>query len=286
MEIAIAVFTGITVFLLILLIATLLSKENIILINKEKLTVDHMCNRIIKTEPEVLADKLGIQTDKYMFNCNLLGIEPNLEKLIITRILSVVITVLGILMAILLNTPIISLFIGLVTTVITILVFLAPTATINDHAQKKKEQFESEIPRFLDLFQTAIKINLPVATAIKMTAESIDGILSEELLKALVVTELGTSNWQDSLYDIAQKYEIDSFSDFVLDIVTAFQKGSDITESVERQSRNIKSSSLLGAKEQAAKVTSLILIPVVVFKMIPLMIILFLPVILQILNGM
>jgi tight adherence protein C len=119
-----------------------------------------------------------------------------------------------------------------------------------------------------------------------MTAESIDGILSEELLKALVVTELGTSNWQDSLYDIAQKYEIDSFSDFVLDIVTAFQKGSDITESVERQSRNIKSSTLLGAKEQAAKVTSLILIPVVVFKMIPLMIILFLPVILQILNGM
>ena len=70
MEIAIAVFTGITVFLLILLIATLLSKENIILINKEKLTVDHVCNRIIKTEPEVLADKLGIQTDKYMFNCN------------------------------------------------------------------------------------------------------------------------------------------------------------------------------------------------------------------------
>lgn len=286
MEFAIALFTGVTIFLLILLVATFLSTENVALISKEKLTVEHLCSKIIKKEPEVLADKLGIQTDKYMFNCNLIGVEPNLDKLIITRILAVTIAVLGILIAFLINTPLISLLIGLATAVITILVFISPTATINDRAQKKKAQFESEIPRFLDLFQTAIKINLPVATAIKITAESIDGILSEELLRALVVTELGTSNWQDSLYDIAQKYEVDSFSDFVLDIVTAFQKGSDITESVERQSRSIKSSTLLSAKEQAAKTTSLILIPVVVFKMIPLMIILFLPVIMQILNGM
>ena len=286
MEIAIAVFTGMTVFFLILLIITMLTSESVSLKTKEKITVGHICNRIIRTDPEILAERLGIQTDKYMFNCNLIGKKPDLEKLIITRVLAVIIAILGVLVALLLNSLLVSAFIGVATAAITVLVFVSSTQTVNDRAKKKKVQFESELPRFLDLFQTALKIDLPVATAIKITAESIDGLLSEELLKALVETELGTSNWQDSLYAIAQKYEVDSFSDFVLDIVTAFQKGSDIIESVERQSRSIKQSMLLNAKEQAARVTSLILLPVVIFKMIPLMVILFLPVVLQILNGM
>lgn len=285
MEIIIAVSTGLVVFLIILLIATAISSENVTLIQKEKVTVNNLCDKVFKSDLEIVAHKMGIATDKYIFNCNVLGIKPKIALVIFTRIIAILIFVIGMAMTLVISNTYAKIFIGLISVAVTAIVFIAPTSTVSGKAEKKKEEFESEIPRFLDLLQTALKINLPIATAIKITAESVDGILSEELLKALTVTEVGTSNWQDALYDIAQKYEVDSFSDFVLDIVTAYQKGSDITKSVERQSRDLKTTTLLKAKENASKATSTVLLPVVIFKMLPLMAILFLPVILQLVKA-
>lgn len=285
MELLTAIFVGLTVFLLILFVATMIAPESISLVQKEKRSIDMLCNKMFKEDPEIIAHKLGIATDKYIFNCNLINVKPKVELIIFARLVAFLILIVGIILTLILPNFYLQLFSALIFLATTIIVFIAPTATVAGKAEKKQKEFESEIPRFLDLLGTALKIELPIATAIKITAESVDGILSEELLKALTVTEVGTSNWQDALYDIAQRYEVDSFSDFVLDIVTAYQKGSDITESVERQSRDLKTTTLLKAKEDASKATSTVLLPVVVFKMIPLMAILFLPVILQLIKS-
>lgn len=284
MEFLIAIFSGLTVFLLILLVATLFSRDEVKLVQGEKRIVGNLCDKVFKSDPEIVANKLGIATDKYVFNCNIVGTKPKVELIIFSRIISLVLFVIGTILTFIVTNILAKIVLATVFFVTVILVFIAPTATIASRAQERKREFEANIPRFLDLLQTALKIELPVATAIKITAESVSGVLSEELLKALTVTQVGTRNWQDALYEIAQKYEVDAFSDFVLDIVTAYQKGSDITESVERQSRDLKSSTLLKAKEEASKATSLVLIPIVFFKMIPLMVILFFPVMAQIFN--
>ena len=281
MEVLIVVFTALTAFLLVLTVGVIFSRDDVALTQKEKTGVDSLCGKVFKNDPEIVAHKLGIATDKYIFNCNLIGVKPKVESIIIARLTALIVFIIGTILTVISGNLYISIFAGVTTVAVTAIVFISPTSLVAGKAQKRKEEFESEIPRFLDLLETALKIELPIATAIRITAESVSGILSEELLKGLTVTEVSTSNWQDVLYEIAQRYEVDAFSDFVLDIVTAYQKGSDITASVERQSRDLKNTTLLKAKENASKITSLVLLPVVIFKMIPLMVILFLPVIMQ-----
>lgn len=283
MKLFIGIFTGLTVFLLILLIYVLFSKESVQL-DKEGGSRG-LYHKMVGEDPEAFANKIGIATDKYVFNCNMLGVEPKIEKVITARVIAIFILIVGIILTLLIKSLYIQIFCILIFSAITVITFIAPTSIVAGKAEKRKKEFESELPRFLDLLQTALKIELPIATAIKITAESVSGILSDELLAALTITEVGISNWQDALYEIAERYEVDAFSDFVLDIVTAYKKGSDITESVERQSRDLKTSTLLKAKEDASKATSLVLIPVVIFKMLPLMAILFLPVILQLVRA-
>lgn len=284
MDILAAVMIALTVVFVFWMFAVILKPESVKLNSEDG--NKSISDKLFKQDPEILAQRLGIALDKYRFNCNIVGIQPKIQAIILARIASIIILTLGILLAIVANNLYIRIVLIVVVLTAAALTFIAPTASVAGKAQSKKDQFESEIPRFLDLLQTALKINLPIASAIKITAESIPGILSTELLKALIITEVGNTSWQNALYDIAQKYEVDSFSDFVLDIVTAYQKGADIIDSIERQSRDLKTTSLLKAKENAAKATSMILLPVVFFKMLPLLAILFIPIIIQVMESM
>lgn len=87
---------------------------------------------------------------------------------------------------------------------------------------------------------------------------------------ALAETELGAKDWNEALVDVAAKYANPNFSDFATDLATSYSKGVSVIEAVERKSRQIKSANLLTAKEKAAALTSKILVPTMMFKMIPL----------------
>lgn len=285
MEIFVAVLAAMAVFFVLAALIIAFTPDSVKLATRSKLKVDTVCDKVLKSSPEVIADKLGIATDKYMFNCNILGIKPNVERIILMRVIAIIIIIISTLLMFLINDLLIMICIMIAVLTISGLIFIAPTVNIQSKAKAKQEQFESEIPRFLDLLQTALRIDLPVVTAIRTTAESTGGVLAEELLESLAISEVGSSGWQKALYGIATKYEVDAFSDFVLDIITAYEKGSSIVESVERQSRDIKQSSILKAKEDAAKMSSVVLLPIVFFKMIPLMIILFAPIVMSLLKA-
>ena len=132
------------------------------------------------------------------------------------------------------------------------------------------------------MLHTALLVNMPVEQAIKVTSEHLKGtILAEEFNRALADTQLGASSWPVALEKLATDYEIDGLSDFVLDVVTAYNHGNSITEAVERQSKDIKRSNLLSLKEKASKLTNTILFPVLVFKILPLLAIMCIPIIYQ-----
>lgn len=285
MEILIAVLAGTAILFIFAALIIAFTPDSVKLTTRNKLKVDTVCDKVLKSSPEIVANKLGIATDKYMFNCNILGIKPNVERIIIMRIIAIIFIFISTLLMFLINDIFMMICILTIALAVSGIIFIAPTATVQSKAKAKQEQFESEIPRFLDLLQTALKIDLPIVTAIKTTAESTGGVLADELLESLAISEVGTSGWQKALYGIATKYEVDAFSDFVLDIITAYEKGSSIVESVERQSRDIKQSSILKAKEDAAKMSSVVLLPIVFFKMIPLMVILFAPVVMRLLKS-
>ena len=106
-------------------------------------------------------------------------------------------------------------------------------------------------------------------------------LLSEEFLASIADTQMGASNWQEALEKLSEKYAIDSLSDFVLDLINTFNKGASILDSVERQSKDIKKNNLLTMKENASKLSNTILIPILIFKIFPVLALIIIPIIQQ-----
>ena len=79
-----------------------------------------------------------------------------------------------------------------------------------------------------------------------------------------------------------KEYDVGVFSDFVLTLVAAYEKGIPIAETVVRKSSEIKQSNLLEAKERAVKLSNTVLLPVLIFKILPLLAIMLIPIMQQI----
>jgi len=232
-------------------------------------------------KPEKIADALGIDATKIIHTCSLIGAANNIKPIIIYRLLGIIAMFLGFVFGVFLNAWLFT----IIFVLISMLLCFLPSKMLVSKLERKKLKMELELPRFLDMLHTALLVDMPIDIAIKETAECLSELtISKELLNSLVDVQIGASSWQDALEKLAKDYEIDDISNFVLDIVTTYKNGTSIVESVERQSKDIKASNLLSAKERAGKLTNIILFPILGFKIIPFVIFLSIPIVMQ-LNG-
>ena len=232
-------------------------------------------------DPVRILTSLGLEYDHYMMDCAVINRTPDLKREAMLRILGIFFLVLGVLLSI----PLLSPFPMLIGALVYLMCASYITRSTKSMAQMKKLTLVSEMPRFVDLLLSALEINLPVETAIQLTAENVPCILSDELKRSFAEMRVGAKNWQQSLEEIARKYEVDQLSDFVLDVITSYNKGVSVTDAVARKAYEIKQSALLIAKEKTAKMSSIILVPVTVFKIIPLMVIMMIPVVYEIMTS-
>lgn len=228
--------------------------------------------------PEKVCKALGLEYDKYMMNCDIIGKKPDFQKEAANRVVGVFSFVFGIILTILLRNAI-PIIVGIV---LYYLLAAGVAKKVERQAQTKKAQLSNDIVRFTDLLLSALSINLPIDVALLTTANNMPCVLSDELKLSFAETQIGAKDWQKALEDIARKYEIDIFSDFVLDIVTAYNKGISIKDAVERKNVEIKQAQIFNAKEQTSKMTTTILAPITFFKLIPLLAIMLMPIIIQI----
>ena len=237
----------------------------------------------IKAEPIDFGKKIGFDVPEYLHNCEIAGLEPKPKDVLMKKVLGYLSLVLfGLLGLLLANVYIIFLAVLLAVPLI-----FFPTQQVVKAAKIKKFRMIEELPRFIDLFGTALMIGMPVEEAILTTAKSLpDLLLAGEFLKAIAETRLGVYDWQAALERMSRKYEVDVLSDFSLELINSYNKGVPIADAVARKSKDIKQSNLLTMKERATKLTSTILLPVLVFKVLPLLALLCIPVIGQIINGL
>lgn len=230
------------------------------------------------TPPEKILRAFGLEYDKYMLNCDILGRKPDLQKEAAYRVVGVFGIVFGLVLTIILRNP--------VPIICGVLLYFLLAAGIprfvEMKAADKKAEFSLDIVRFMDLLLSALQIGLPIDTALMATSESLNCVLGEEMKVSLAETQIGAKSWQGALEGIARKYEVDMFSDLVVDIVASYEKGVDITETVERKNIELKQSQVIIAKEKTAQLSTSILAPVSLFKLFPLIIIMLLPILVQI----
>lgn len=231
-------------------------------------------------EPEDVAIKLGINIEKYYKNCQLTRTRPNAKRLIVNTIYGFAAFLVSILLSLLVS-PV---FAALGVFLFFYLVFFEQQR-LNSKAEEMKEQLAAELPRFLDILQTELIVGLPIETSIYIICEKFDSLISREFLEALNEMELGISGWQQALEKVAAKYDIETLSDFVLDVSTSYMKGVSITDSVVRKTKEVKETHLLNIKERAGKATNTMLIPMAIFQFIPLIVLIMFPTMIQIFNA-
>lgn len=231
-------------------------------------------------EPEDVAIKLGINIEKYYKNCQLTRTRPNAKRLIVNTIYGFAAFLVSILLSLLVS-PV---FAALGVFLFFYLVFFEQQR-LNSKAEEMKEQVAAELPRFLDILQTELIVGLPIEISIYIICEKFDSLISREFLEALNEMELGISGWQQALEKVAAKYDIETLSDFVLDVSTSYMKGVSITDSVVRKTKEVKETHLLNIKERAGKTTNTMLIPMAIFQFIPLIVLIMFPTMIQIFNA-
>lgn len=229
------------------------------------------------SDPVQICKTFGLEYNKYMIDCSIIGKEPDFAHEAMKRVTGI--------FAFFFTLPVTLIIGSYIPMVIGAAMFFIlssmPVRSTHNAAESKKLKLLSEMPRYIDLLLAALEINLPIETAIILTAENVPCVLSDELKASFAETALGAKNWSQALESIASKYEIDQLSDFVLNITTAYNKGISVTETVRRQSQEAHKSALLFAKERAAKMTNAVLAPMMIFKMLPLLAILMIPIMME-----
>ncbi len=232
-------------------------------------------------EDEV-ATSLGLNVEKYYRNCELTKTKPDVHGLIIDFIYSIILFVISVFMA---------LFGGFIFIILGLLAFFFLIYYKQVRMSKKAERMRflivEDIPRFLDLLQSELAAGLPAESAIYILSGKMTGsLLSREFMEAFNTMGLGAEDWTKAITKTAEKYDVDILSDFVMNIVTAYERGVSITDTVVRLNKDIKQTYILNMKERSDKMTNTILLPITVFQFIPMIVFIMVPALVQVFTSL
>ena len=238
-----------------------------------------------KTEPEKMLTKLGVNVEEYKKNCDILYIRDyNLKKLAADKLIGLLIVLLGFVMLIVFLTS------GIVLSIAIILggymLYQGNIPKVKKQSKEKRRKIETELPRFLDLLQTALYIDIPVSDAILITAKHLNkSIIAKELTTSIAESQMGSVSWQKALQELALLYDVDMLSDFVQYLINGYEKGLNIYDVVSRQAAETRKTSLIRAEENANKLNTSIIVPIGFFKLLPLIAIVGYPIAYQFLGN-
>lgn len=226
-----------------------------------------------KSDPDKVAMKIGVKLEEYYKNCLIIDTVPCVERLIIESISGIFLFSISVILGILIN-PIILIIGGLFS----LYLCVNRTTEAKNKAEKKKSQIKKELPQYLELLSTELQVGINIDRAIVLLSEKYNCLLSEEFLKSLNDVKLGMAGgWQLALERVAAKYECDILTDFVLNVITAFNKGVSITNSVEMKTKDIKQKYLLDLKEEAGRTENTILFPIAILQFVPVIVFVLIP---------
>lgn len=229
-----------------------------------------------------VAKKLGIDAEDYARSCEILHRKNDIENVIVYKCIGLLLVLVGLIIGLVFKAYIV--LFALLT--IGFILYEYPTRSIKKNVKERKIAISSELPRFVDMMQVALKIGIPVEKSIDITASYLPGtVLAEEFKAAASEMDLGVSSWTDALEKIARLYNIDDLTDFVLSLVIAYKKGVSIYDTVSDKAEELRKSNLFAARERANKMNSGILFPIAIFKLLPLIAIMAIPMIMQLKNG-
>lgn len=221
----------------------------------------------------------GISRSEYKRYCRILHEPEQYENIIALRIEAVAISFIFLVLAYSLSfySIIIEVICFLIALTIFYIMWALPYNKLKSKADEKLFKIQDDFPRFLSLLEKAM--DLPIDRAMLVTASHFQSPLSEDLIDSINKVSLGANGWTETLVDLARTYKIEDFSDLILEIVNSYEQGVNVRELVNRKATDVEQTRLFAVEAHDSKIKTLIFLPIIALKIIPLMLLICLPMI-------
>lgn len=225
--------------------------------------------------PEDVAAKFGINAEEYYNNCKTVGIKPDIIRLVAKNIYGLAMIIVGAVLMVSVNH-----IFGIMIMVLGLLLMMMEKSRLKSKAEERKQIIAEQLPDFLDLLKTELVVGIPVELAIFNICERKDNLLSQEFFRTMQDMQLGASDWSSAMEEMADRYDIEILTDFVLEVSTAYKNGTPVADAVIRKAEDIRTIHLLNIKEKASKITNTILLPMTILQIVPMLAFIMFPMVL------
>lgn len=155
------------------------------------------------------------------------------------------------------------------------LLYGLPYSRLKGQVEDRLFRVKDDLPRYLSLLEKAM--DMPIDKAMLLTASKFDSPLSEDIIDSINKVSLGADGWQSTLVDLARTYDIEVFSDLILEIINSYEQGVDIRPIVTRKAYEVEQNRLYAVEAHDSKIKTLIYLPIIALKILPLMAMICLP---------
>ena len=221
----------------------------------------------------------GISRSEYKRYCRILHEPEQYENIIALRIEAVAISFIFLVLAYSLSfySIIIEVICFLIALTIFYIMWALPYNKLKSKADEKLFKIQDDLPRFLSLLEKAM--DLPIDRAMLVTASHCQSPLSADRIDSIHKVSLGANGWTETLVDLARTYKIEDFSDLILEIVNSYEQGVNVRELVNRKATDVEQTRLFAVEAHDSKIKTLIFLPIIALKIVPLMLLICLPMI-------
>jgi tight adherence protein C len=161
--------------------------------------------------------------------------------------------------------------------------FMAPTALLNRAVEARQKAIQRALPDLLDMLTTTVEAGVSLNAALVAAVGAVSGPLAEELKSTLSEIRLGRSR-ADALMAMANRVQQPDLLTAVIAIVQAERLGGNVVTVLEEISVEARESRMMRIEELAAQLPVKMVFPMALFMLPALIVIIFGPVVANMMN--
>lgn len=169
-------------------------------------------------------------------------------------------------------------FPSIFTFVLMLIFYFMPDYYIRGKAEQRQKSIRADLPLMLDFLVTSLKAGVELVPAMNIIGGQFYGPLGEELRRA--TTEIMTGKPRaHALRDMSQRTGVEEVERFVQTLIVTEERGNqNLAESIDEYTKELRASRLRKAEEEARKLPTKIVGPLVLCIFLPMVILLLAPV--------
>jgi tight adherence protein C len=168
--------------------------------------------------------------------------------------------------------------------VLGVLGLIAPSFIIDGAIKKRKQAIARRIPDLLDMVSTTVEAGTALNSALATAASSLDGPLAEEIGIVLSDVRVGRSR-ADAFNAMAQRAKQADLSAMVTAIVQTERLGGNIGDVLDELAQEARAGRLARAEEIASTLPVLMILPMAFFMLPALFVMIFTPIVANMLGS-